>query len=56
MKQAKDAVMGMITIIGLMLIMCCDTNTPGQLFWIVFLGFGLLCLGGRGLIVNNRRG
>lgn len=53
-KTALNGLFGMLAITGLILICSCDTETPMQLFWIVCLGFALLCFGGRGLIINNR--
>lgn len=54
--KKKDFVYGVMFVSGLIIICGCDTETPGQLLSIIFLGFGLLCIGRIGLIKNNHTG
>lgn len=50
MQKVITALYGTAIVLGLILLMCCDTETPGQLIVVCLAGFGLLCFGGRALI------
>jgi hypothetical protein len=54
MKKFKDGFYGILIMAGFILIGS-DTDTAGQLLSAILLGFALLLLGGRGLIINNRK-
>ena len=54
MKIFKNSFYGFMAMVGFLFI-CCDTDTPCQLIAAILFGFGLLLLGGRLLILNNRR-
>jgi len=45
---------GTLIVAGFIMLMCCDTETPGQLLVICFAGFGLICFGGRALIKRGQ--
>ena len=53
MEKAIDNIYGTIIIAGFILLMCCDTETPGQLLVVCLAGFGLVCFGGRALIKSG---
>ncbi len=54
-KEAiKNAIYGTSIVAGFIMIMCCDTETPGQLLIICLAGFGLLCFGGRALVKGQQ--
>jgi len=54
MQTAITNLYGAMIIAGFVLIMCCDTETPGQLLVICLSGFAMICLGGRALIKRGR--
>ena len=50
MKTVIDSFYGTLIMAGFILLMCCDTENPGQLLVVCLAGFGLVCFGGRALI------
>jgi len=53
MKTFLNSIYGIMIVAGFLLIGC-DTGSYCQLIVAVLFGFGLICLGGRCLIKNNR--
>ena len=41
---------GILIVAGFIMVMCCDTETPGQLLTICLAGLGLVCFGGRAIM------
>jgi len=53
MKTFLNSIYGIMIVAGFLLIGC-DTGSYCQLIVAVLIGFGLICVGGRCLIKNNR--
>jgi len=45
---------GALIVAGFILVMCCDTETPGQLLMISLAGLGLVCFGGRAMMKRGK--
>lgn len=51
-KKLRDVLYSFMLVGGFLLV-CCDAPTGNQLAAVILLGFGLLGLGGSGLMKNN---